>query len=98
MTIPVSFTRRRFVASVAATTAALTFPVAGWAQTRKERHAELEMYVKMYRALPDEPFPIPAVDLSKIDPVFLRRFGEYETHEPAGTVVVDTARRGKSVV
>ena len=93
MTSPLSIPRRRFIAGAAATAAALTFPANVWAQTRKKRHAEYEAFAKMYAAMPNEPFPIPAVDLSKIDPVYLRRFGEYATREPAGTVVVDTANR-----
>ena len=93
MTSSVSIPRRRFIAGTAAAAVAFTFPTNVWAQTRKERHAEAEAYAKMYAAMPDETFPIPAVDLSKIDPVYLRRFGEYKTHEPAGTVIVDTANR-----
>ena len=93
MTFPTSSSRRRFIVSAGVTTASFIFSGAAWAQTRKERIAEHEAYAKMYGAMPDERFPIPAVDLSKIDPVYLRRFGEYETAEPAGTVIVDTAKR-----
>lgn len=64
-----------------------------YAKSHDKRLAELEAYAKMYGPLPDEQFPIPAVDLSKIDPIFLRKFGEYETNERPGTVIVDTAKR-----
>ncbi|WP_417580695.1 L,D-transpeptidase [Pelagibacterium sp.] len=47
----------------------------------------------MYRALPDEEFPVPAVDVSQIDPKYWRQEVPYPTSEKAGTVVVDTANR-----
>lgn len=47
----------------------------------------------MYAALDDEPFPVPAVDLSEIDARFLRREVAYATPEPPGTIVVDPAAR-----
>jgi len=64
-----------------------------FAKSHEERLAELETYAEMYGSLPNEQFPIPAVDLSKIDPVFLRKFGDYETDELPGTVIVNTANR-----
>lgn len=50
-------------------------------------------YVQMYRAMPEERFPIPAPNLSKIDPVYYRRLVDYRTDEPAGTIIVDTPNR-----
>ena len=50
-------------------------------------------YLAMYAALDDEPFPVPAVDLTEIDPRFLRREVAYATPEPPGTIVVDPAAR-----
>ncbi len=47
----------------------------------------------MYRAMPEEPYPIPAVDLSKIDPVYYRQLVTYAAPEPAGTIIVDTPNR-----
>lgn len=46
-----------------------------------------------YAALPDEPFPVDAVDLKRVDPKFLRREVPYMTNEQPGTVVVDPAAR-----
>lgn len=43
----------------------------------------------MYRAMPDEQFPLPAVDLRKIKARFYRRQVEDPTGEKPGTVVVD---------
>lgn len=47
----------------------------------------------MYAALPQEEFPVPAVDLRYIEPQFFRQEVPYQTSEPVGTVIVDTANR-----
>ena len=39
------------------------------------------------------PFPLPAVDLSQINPQFLRHTVSYPTGEPPGTIVIDPANR-----
>ncbi|MHA1559051.1 MAG: L,D-transpeptidase [Alphaproteobacteria bacterium] len=46
-------------------------------------------YPDIYRALPDERFPIPAADLSQIDPQYLRRVVRYRTDEEPGTIIID---------
>jgi lipoprotein-anchoring transpeptidase ErfK/SrfK len=50
-------------------------------------------YVAIYGAVPGEPFPVDAVDLSQIDPKFYRREVAYPTREAPGTIVVDPGRR-----
>lgn len=50
-------------------------------------------YAAMYGAIDSEPFPVPAVDLSEIDPKFLRREVAYSTTEQPGTIVVDPGAR-----
>lgn len=45
----------------------------------------------MYGAMPQEDFPIPAVDLKKVHPRFYRRMVDDPTGERPGTIVVDTA-------
>jgi len=48
----------------------------------------------MYQALSNERFPVPAVDVSKVDPRFWRREDvDDPTGEPVGTLVVDTAAK-----
>jgi lipoprotein-anchoring transpeptidase ErfK/SrfK len=47
------------------------------------------MYISMYAAMPEERFPIPAVDLTKVDPIFYRRLVDDPTGETPGTIVVD---------
>ena len=48
-------------------------------------------YVAMYRAMPEERFPIPAIDVTKIDPRYFRQEVDDPTGEAPGTIVVDTA-------
>lgn len=50
-------------------------------------------YVAMYGPQLDEPHPLPATDISEVDPRFLRREVDYRGREEPGTVVVDTAAR-----
>jgi len=51
--------------------------------------AVARQYGSMYAAIEDEQFPIPAVRLSDVDPVFLRKTVSYFTTEPPGTIVID---------
>lgn len=46
---------------------------------------------KIYGAMPDEKFPIPAADVSKVDPKFFRQTLRYESKEAVGTIIVDPA-------
>ncbi|HQZ12860.1 MAG TPA: L,D-transpeptidase [Devosia sp.] len=48
---------------------------------------------EMYAALPAEPYPVPAVQLSQLNPQFWRQVVDNPTGERAGTVVVDTPNR-----
>lgn len=50
-------------------------------------------YVAMYGPKPDERFPLPATDISKVDPKYFRQQVSYATPEPPGTIVVDTENR-----
>ncbi|MCG6121108.1 MAG: L,D-transpeptidase [Microvirga sp.] len=50
-------------------------------------------YVSMYGALPEERFPVPAIDLTEVDPVYLRQEVIFAGPEGPGEVVVDPARR-----
>jgi len=46
-------------------------------------------YLAMYAAIDTEPFPIPAVDLTEVDPRFWRQEVPFATREQPGTIVVD---------
>ncbi|MEM6666385.1 MAG: L,D-transpeptidase [Pseudomonadota bacterium] len=47
----------------------------------------------MYGPLPNEQFPIPAVNLNKIEPQFYRQQVPYSSPEVVGTIIVDTDAR-----
>jgi len=48
---------------------------------------------EMYGPIADERYPVPPVDVSRIDPEFLRRRVAYDGSEAPGTVVIDPADR-----
>lgn len=50
-------------------------------------------FLAMYGERPDEKFPLPATDISEVDPRFLRQEVAYRTSEAPGTIVVDTNAR-----
>lgn len=50
-------------------------------------------YASIYTAIPSERFPIPAIDISQVDPRYLRRKISYNTSERPGTIIVDPDRR-----
>ena len=66
-------------------------------QTRSaldEARAHIDPYYQgIYAALTDEPFPVPAIDLARVDPRFWRREVPYSTPERPGTIVVDPGNR-----
>jgi lipoprotein-anchoring transpeptidase ErfK/SrfK len=78
--------RRSFLAGSAASLGALG--LAGCATQEGMSLAEAE---KVYGAVPDKKFPIPAVDLSGVDPKYFRRTVRYESSEAPGTIIVDSA-------
>ncbi|BDV39386.1 hypothetical protein DSM21852_26390 [Methylocystis bryophila] len=45
----------------------------------------------LYGPVPNEKFPIPAVDLKKVDPRYFRRTVRYESKEAPGTIIIDPA-------
>ncbi|KAA3500491.1 L,D-transpeptidase [Rhizobium rhizogenes] len=47
----------------------------------------------MYAALPDETFPIPAVNIKQVDPRYWRQVVDYPTDEKPGTLIVDTPNK-----
>jgi lipoprotein-anchoring transpeptidase ErfK/SrfK len=50
-------------------------------------------YARLYGAVYDGGFEVPAVDLTKLAPQYLRQMVPFPTNEPVGTVIVDTANR-----
>jgi lipoprotein-anchoring transpeptidase ErfK/SrfK len=49
-------------------------------------------YASLYAGVPGEPFPVPAVDLSQINPEFLRATVSYPANEAPGTIIIDPHR------
>lgn len=50
-------------------------------------------YLQMYAAMPEEKFPVPAVDLHRLKPSHFRTEVADPTGERPGTIVVETAQR-----
>ncbi|MFO1118417.1 MAG: L,D-transpeptidase [Beijerinckiaceae bacterium] len=76
--------RRSLMFGSAASLGAMS--LAGCMATEGFNRAEAE---KIYAALPNEKFPVPAVDVSKIDPKYIRKTVRYESKEAPGTIIVD---------
>ncbi len=52
-----------------------------------------DYYLQMYGPLPNEQFPVPAIDLNKLDPNMFRTQVADPTGEAPGTIVVNTGER-----
>lgn len=78
------FNRRSFLSGSAAGLGALG--LGGCANPDVMSLAEAS---KLYGPLPNEKFPVPAVDVSKVDPKYFRKKMRYETKEEPGTIIVD---------
>ncbi|HEV7718251.1 MAG TPA: L,D-transpeptidase [Arsenicitalea sp.] len=52
-----------------------------------------QYYLDMYAAMPNEKFPVPAVDLTRLKPTHFRTEVDDPTGEKPGTIVVNTADR-----
>ncbi len=76
--------RRWFLFGSAAGLGALA--LSGCANTDDLLRAEA---AKDYGPVPDEKFPIPAVDVSKIDPKYFRKIVDYDSLEAPGTIIID---------
>jgi lipoprotein-anchoring transpeptidase ErfK/SrfK len=75
--------RRSFLVGATAVSA---LALAGCTTTGSMSNAEAE---RIYGALPNERFPVPAVDVSKIDPKYRRQRIRYDSDEAVGTIIVD---------
>jgi lipoprotein-anchoring transpeptidase ErfK/SrfK len=59
----------------------------------REMMAPPRWLAEPYAAVPDEPFPIAAIDVHRIDRRYLRQLVSYRTPELPGTIIVDPDRR-----
>lgn len=91
-----SVSRRHFLSLGAAAASGLALPACTTASENQSKVSEpakpaTELSsIFMYRAMPEEDFPIPAVDITKVDKRFYRQLVDDPTGERPGTVVVDT--------
>lgn len=49
--------------------------------------------VDRYKAVANEPFPVPAIDTQRVGQKFLKQTVDYQTDHPPGTIVVDPKNR-----
>ncbi|GIQ71954.1 L,D-transpeptidase [Bradyrhizobium sp. ma5] len=47
---------------------------------------------KVYGPVPDEKFPIPGVDVSKVKPQYFRKTVRYDSDEAPGTIIIDPSK------
>ena len=83
-----AFTRRMFLASAPL---ALAGCVGGDGSLSSQNSASA--FLGLYPELTDGEFTIPALDVSEIDPRFLRQVVDYNGAHKPGSIVVDTPRR-----
>jgi lipoprotein-anchoring transpeptidase ErfK/SrfK len=86
-----SMSRRGFIAALPLFAAGCQTAVTAAPEAPPPAPTVSPAYLAMYAALPEEQFPIPAIDVSQVDPKFLRQQVRYETTEKVGTLVVDTS-------
>lgn len=92
----VLLSRRKLLAAAAAATATATLPGCTTTEvvsvTPEAGKPSVDAgYARMYRAMPEEDYPIPAVDLSKVKQRFYRQLVDDPTGERPGTIVIDTS-------
>lgn len=83
-------TRRTFLAGAATLTLAACAKTPPPPPQRLPFHSD-PGFLAMYRAMPEERFPLPAINLRKVPERFLRQQVDYPTQERVGTLVVDTS-------
>jgi lipoprotein-anchoring transpeptidase ErfK/SrfK len=87
-----SLSRRGFLAG-GASLAACSLAGCATERMRIEMPRFSQYYLDMYGPLPDERFPVPAIDLTKLKPDMFRTDVADPTGERAGTIVVNTSER-----
>jgi lipoprotein-anchoring transpeptidase ErfK/SrfK len=82
--------RRTFLLGASAAAMGSSLPAGS---TLAQSMRDMSAYQRMYAPIEDDLFPVPGVELSRINPAYLRRVVEYDTTEAPGTVVVDPQSR-----
>ncbi|WP_181703881.1 L,D-transpeptidase [Chthonobacter albigriseus] len=81
---PDRLNRRSFLIGSAASVGVLGLAGCMSSDARLRREA-----AAMYGPVPDDKFPIPATDISKVKPKYFRQTVRYETDEAPGTIIID---------
>src|SRR3954463_9389129 len=84
--------RRGFLAG-AASLAAMSLAGCASERMRITTPQFSDYYLAMYGPLPNEKFPVPAIDLTKLDPSMFRTQVADPTGQRPGTIVVNTSER-----
>lgn len=69
---------------------AAVVPAAEDVVSRPERPVDRPDYPLIYAGLDESDYRLPAIEYAKVDPRYLRQEVDYESDEPAGSIVVDT--------
>lgn len=77
--------RRRVLKGAAVLAGTIAVPLQARAQSFDDR--------SIYGPVEGEPFPVPAINLGRIRPGYLRSVVDYETDEKPGTIVIDPAHK-----
>ena len=77
--------RRHFLAGTAAVAAT------GWSLAQAA--AQSDDPEQIYGSIEGEPFAVPAINLHRIKPGYLRTMVAYQSNQPAGTIVIDPSSR-----
>jgi lipoprotein-anchoring transpeptidase ErfK/SrfK len=81
--------RRALLLGISATAAACAFP---GSRSLAQFAGPGSVYQSLYAPV-DDLYPVPGVDLSRINPAYLRRVVPYDTAEAPGTIIVDPQAR-----
>ncbi|RDI59576.1 L,D-transpeptidase [Microvirga subterranea] len=82
--------RRTFILGIpAAAGASSLLPTTGFAQPFGGRST----YEAIYGPVGNDLYPVPGVNLTRINPAYLRKLVPYDTPEAPGTIVIDTGAR-----
>ncbi len=84
--------RRHFI-KLTGTILLPALPACTTTRTADAPQPALPVSVRSYGAIPAERFPLPAINVAKVDPRFLRQTVRYRTSETPGTIIVDPDRK-----
>jgi lipoprotein-anchoring transpeptidase ErfK/SrfK len=93
MDLPITTSRRTFMFGAASLAGLTLSGCATMGDSAPATPTFSQYYLDMYAAMPNEKFPVPAVDLTRLKPTHFRTEVSDPTGEKPGTIVVNTADR-----